>query len=232
MENLIVATYNILHGHDANFDFDVLAESIHAVSPHVVGLQEIDVGTRRSHGLDILEGLKKATGMPYACFAPTMDYDGGQYGIGILSMYPVKDIQMIPLQSGTQEPRCAWRGVISTPWGDVVCINTHLSLGKMENRIPQFQTLVNALPQDTPYYVVMGDFNTHDEREFEPLRSVGAEMVNSGERLCMTFRRPPIAIDHILYPLAHMSLIHSGMVDNPHSDHNLLYAVFQPISSN
>ena len=108
----------------------------------------------------------------------------------------------------------------------MVFVNTHLSYEATHLRAPQFDLLATWLPADKPY-VVMGDFNTEDQGEFSVLTDMGAVMVNTGDRLCKTFRQPPTAIDHILYHPQSMILVDSGMVDRPHSDHNLFYATFQ-----
>lgn len=222
---LMIATYNIRHGEDAGFDFDLLAESILQCGASVVGLQEIDVGTRRSHGLDVLSGLQKACGMPYAAFAPTMDFDGGQYGTGVMSMYPIKDWAVHSLPCGGQEPRGVSVCTLDTPWGALVWLNTHLSYETADLRAPQLAYIASLLPMDKPF-VITGDFNTSNQAEFAPLLQKGGAMVNAGERLCMTFRQPPDAIDHIIYTPAYLNLGSCGMVENNHSDHNLLYATF------
>ncbi len=226
MNNITFATYNIRHGYDVAYDFSKIAENIHQAGADVVGLQEIDMGTRRSKRIDTLTELQGTTGMPYAVFTPAMDFDGGAYGTAILSRYPINHYEVLPLPSGRDEPRAVGKCILQTPWGEMVFCNTHLTYHTPDLRVPQFEMLAALLPKDKPC-VVTGDFNTSNEGEFSPLTQQGMVMVNSGARRCQTFRHPPDAIDHILYHPNHMTLLASGMVDSPYSDHNLFYATFQ-----
>ncbi len=226
MNSITFATYNIRHGYDVSFDFSKLAETVARSGADVVGLQEIDVGTRRSLGMDTLAALQNATGMPYAAFTPTMSFDGGLYGTGIISKYPLSDIKDLPLPAPDGiEPRALCACTVSAPDGDIFFVNTHLSFGDASLRAPQFEALAALLPRDG-VFVVTGDFNTQDVFEFAPLLQVGAVTANGEERLCMTFRQPPKAIDHIFYPPQSLTLLTRGMVDSDHSDHNLFYATF------
>lgn len=229
MKPITFATYNVRHGYDAGYDFDLLAESILISGAEIVGLQEIDVGTSRSMGLDVLTSLAAASGMPYIAFAPTMSFDGGRYGTGIMSKYPLSDIRNIhlPTPDGI-EPRALCTCTVSTPDGEIFFVNTHLSFGSADLRAPQFKTLASVLPREG-VYVVTGDFNTEDHAEFVPVLQAGAVTANTANReegLCMTFRHPPAAIDHIFYPPDRLTLLSSGMVDSNHSDHNLFHATF------
>ena len=227
MKPITFATYNIRHGVDADFDFRRLAESVISCGAEVVGVQEIDLGTHRSRGLDILCGLAAAAEMPYTAFAPSMTFDGGEYGIGIMSKYPLSDIEIwkLPTPDGI-EPRVAASVTVTTPEREISFINTHLSYGCATHRAPQFKALAARLPGELPY-VVTGDFNTEDTAEFAPLLQAGGVTANreNGEGgLCKTFRQPPAAIDHIFYPSGRLTLLAGGMVDSNHSDHNLFYA--------
>jgi endonuclease/exonuclease/phosphatase family metal-dependent hydrolase len=48
----------------------------------VVGLQEVDIGTKRCGGRDILKELSEAAGYRYYAFFKTIDFGGGDYGMG------------------------------------------------------------------------------------------------------------------------------------------------------
>lgn len=54
-------------------------------SPDVIALQELDSMTQRSNALDVLHELSLKAQM-YPVYAPSIDFQGGKYGIGILSM--------------------------------------------------------------------------------------------------------------------------------------------------
>ena len=79
------------------------------------------------------------------------------------------------------------------------------------------------LPHDAPW-VLTGDFNTAD---FDELRVLGdVSLVNDFDRVHKTFRDSGSPIDNIVYT-APWRVLDSGIVDNDHSDHNLLYAIME-----
>jgi len=90
---LRVMTYNI-HvgvGMDQKLDLERIADVINHERPDLVGLQEVDRGVRRTQGVDEIGELSKLTRMNYA-FAHNLDYQGGEYGVAVLSRFPIKNI--------------------------------------------------------------------------------------------------------------------------------------------
>ena len=83
------ASYNILHGKCADKDMSGIAKNITENEIDIVGIQEIDRGTLRSEGRDVLKALSEATGYKHYIFFKTISFDGGDYGIGVLSRYPI-----------------------------------------------------------------------------------------------------------------------------------------------
>ena len=71
-------------GTDDVTDFRRTAAVINKVCPDVVAVQEIDSVTGRSGGKDVLREIAGLTLMHHM-YAPAIDYDGGKYGIGMLS---------------------------------------------------------------------------------------------------------------------------------------------------
>ncbi len=230
---ITVATYNICHGVHAAFDWQYLTSSIRAVQADVVGLQEVDMHTRRSHGCDSLSALAAASGLSHALFVPTMDYDGGRYGTAILSRYPMDASEIIPLptQPGL-EPRAAGAvritlpGTSASPGGRPLWfVNTHLAYRSAEARQDQLTALADRLgtllPPDTPT-VVTADFNT--EEPLHPLEGACFASINRDRRY-LSFRERPIAIDDILHT-PHLTPVAHGMIESDASDHNLLWCRF------
>src|SRR5712671_368208 len=89
-ETLRVMTYNI-HvgvGMDKKLDLPRVAAVINAQHPELVGLQEVDRGVTRTQRIDEIAELAKLTRMDYA-FAFNLHYQGGQYGVAILSRFPI-----------------------------------------------------------------------------------------------------------------------------------------------
>src|SRR5688572_31306281 len=86
-----VMTYNI-HvgiGMDKKLDLQRIADVINKEKPDLVGLQEVDRGVQRTQRIDEIVELSKLTRMEYA-FAFNLPYQGGQYGVAILSRFPIR----------------------------------------------------------------------------------------------------------------------------------------------
>jgi len=90
-QKLRVMTYNI-HvgvGMDKKLDLARIAGVINSEHPDLVGLQEVDRGVTRTQRIDEIAELAKLTRMDYA-FAFNLHYQGGQYGVAILSRFPIR----------------------------------------------------------------------------------------------------------------------------------------------
>ena len=230
MKELTIATYNILHGQDADLDWSRLAAVIAQSGADMVGLQEVDMGTNRIGGADSMAGLIAATGLPHALFIPAMDFDGGQYGTAILSRYPIATTEVHPLPSAHYEPRAFGCVTVSLEDGTpFVLVNTHLSYESRHQQDVQMAHLAEWIMHHIPRgraAVVTGDFNTEDHQTFAPMEAVGLTPINRPDRCFKTFRPDPIAIDNILYPPDTMTPVDCGMIDADTSDHNLLWCRF------
>src|SRR5437899_10129461 len=85
-----VMTYNI-HvgvGMDKKLDLTRIAGVINSQHPDLVGLQEVDRGVERTQRIDEIAEIARMTKMDYA-FAFNLKYQGGQYGVAILSKFPI-----------------------------------------------------------------------------------------------------------------------------------------------
>lgn len=132
---LRVLVYNIHAGKDAGGvdNLERVAALVRDARADLVMLQEVDSVTRRSGGVDQLALLARATGL-HAAFGSTLAYQGGQYGIALLSRYPIRSHRVFPLPNdppqpragGSREPRGALHAVVTLPDGDLHVINTHI----------------------------------------------------------------------------------------------------------
>ena len=102
---LRIMSYNIRNGRgmDDVADFRRTAAVINKVCPDVVAVQEIDSVTGRSGGKDVLREIAGLTLMHHM-YAPAIDYDGGKYGIGMLSKEKPLGYRYLPLP-GREEAR-------------------------------------------------------------------------------------------------------------------------------
>ncbi|MDF1838437.1 MAG: endonuclease/exonuclease/phosphatase family protein [Planctomycetota bacterium] len=158
---LELMSYNIRHGvgMDGVLDLDRIAEVIRREKPDLVALQEIDRNCIRSGNRDIAQELGDACGMQ-AYFAKFMDYQGGEYGLAVLSRLPVVEVTSHRLPDGA-EPRVALEvevqvdGLPSTM--SFVCIHNDWTDDGIRQR--QVNSLLGALRDDTHPIVLAGDFN-------------------------------------------------------------------------
>lgn len=216
---LRIASYNIRHGHDVGSDMSLLASDICSVKADVVGLQEVDIGTARVHGRNTLAELAKAAGFAHYRFCRAIDYMGGQYGTAILSRYPICSFEVISLPcEGAREARSVGHAVIDADGMRVDFFNTHLSVESTAARLPQFDALA-ALTKHHPGWILTGDFNTANLDCFSVFRN--ASMANPGRYA--TFPESGEGIDNVVCN-APWNVTDTGILQNHHSDHVLLWA--------
>ena len=104
IEKVKILSYNIRNarGTDDVTDYDRVAGVINRVAPNCVAVQELDSATMRSNGEIVLDEIARRTKM-YAVFNASIEYDGGKYGIGILTKEkPIKK-EAIPLPGREEE---------------------------------------------------------------------------------------------------------------------------------
>lgn len=215
---LRVGSYNIKAGSLVGYDMSKLAAEIASHRLEIVGLQEVDSGTARSGGIDTMKLLAGAAGFEHYRFTRAIDYRGGQYGTGILSRYPVVAFEVIPLHSGSAEGRSVGHAVIEANQVKIDFFNTHLSFESAELRTVQFSQL-SGLIKKCGTYILTGDFNTAECREFSVIEN--SVLVN--RNTCPTFPSSCRGIDNIVLS-DNWSVATFGMGAPGNSDHNLLWA--------
>jgi endonuclease/exonuclease/phosphatase family metal-dependent hydrolase len=96
---LRIGTWNIRAAQSA--PVDMLAAEIRAMQVDVIGLQEVDVRTRRGGFVDEPTELASALGLQYV-FAASIKWDEGHYGLAVLSRWPLVKVERHRL-TGTPE---------------------------------------------------------------------------------------------------------------------------------
>jgi len=158
--SLRFVSYNIKHGqgNDGRVDLGRTAKALKDLDPDLVGLQEVDAGARRSGDVDQAAELGKRLGMHHA-FAAFMDFQGGQYGLAVLSKHPINRVESIRLPTGN-EPRVALAAEIDIDGKRLMLVNLHFDwVGDDNFRFAQAQTLRKRLAEFDLPTVVLGDFN-------------------------------------------------------------------------
>lgn len=217
---LVVASYNILHGKLSGYDMEKLTESIRICGADIVGIQEADVGATRSGGIDIPALMGEALGFS-SRFARAIPLQGGAYGTAILSRFPILDFTVVPLSSGDLEARSIGRAVIDVRGERIHFWNTHVSYENTKQREIQLSEIAGMMKAEKNV-ILTGDFNTDHFDELEKMGEV--RPVNCRENYMGSFRETARAIDNIVLT-GKWKVEKSGMIENDHSDHNLIYAV-------
>ena len=235
---LKVMAYNIHHCNPPSkpdvINVDAIANVILAELPDLVALQEVDVHTGRSgQHLHQANVLARLTGMHYY-FKKAIDHDGGEYGVAVLSRFPIEDTLgfALPMAPGIGgEPRAVAAVKVRLPNGPLVTFaSTHLDLNEA-HRVLQAEKITDELATDNSMVIIAGDFNA----------AAGSPSINvmdqSFRRTCVgsdcpgtiPVSNPNRVIDYIFYrPLADVKVIeHRVIAETYASDHRPVVAVLQ-----
>lgn len=160
-KTLRVMSYNI-HvgvGMDKKLDLERIAAVINREKPDLVGLQEVDRGVRRTEGKDEIAELAKLTRMDFS-FAHNLDYQGGQYGVAILSSSLIQqaDHQMYE-NKREAERRGILRVEIEFDRKKLNFATTHLDYQFEDGRLFETEQLLQLLDNISGPLIVAGDFN-------------------------------------------------------------------------
>ena len=160
-KKLRVMTYNI-HvgvGMDKKLDLQRIADVINRERPDLVGLQEVDRGVKRTEGKDEIAELAALTHMEYA-FAPNLDYQGGKYGVAILSRFPIRNTVHRMFENKREAER---RGMllveVELDHQLLTFVTTHLDYQFEDGRLFETEQLLKFLADVKGPLVVVADLN-------------------------------------------------------------------------
>ena len=158
---LKLMSYNIknANGMDDVCNFQRIANVINNASPDVVAIQEVDSMTNRSGQKYVLGEIAERTQM-HGYFAPAIDYDGGKYGIGLLTKQLPLRLQTLPLP-GREEART----LILAEFADYIYCCTHMSLTE-EDRMKSLELVKAFTSSSTKPLFLAGDMNAEPESGF------------------------------------------------------------------
>jgi endonuclease/exonuclease/phosphatase family metal-dependent hydrolase len=183
---LRIMCYNIRHGRgmDDVVDLERTANVIREWKPDLVALQEMDKNTERTNKTDQTKLLAEMLKMHYV-FGKAIDYQGGDYGLAILSRFPILEHQMILLPPEVQrEQRGLLVVTIAVPnAGDADANNvdtkgradangrvirfasTHLSVASPEERRVQIEKIDALMMEGSEPTIIAGDFNARPSND-------------------------------------------------------------------
>jgi len=116
-------------GMDKKLDLPRIAAVINGQRADLVGLQEVDRGVERTGRIDEIAELANLTHMDYA-FAFNLKYQGGQYGVAILSRYPIRSTDhRLYLNTREAERRGFIRAEVNIDGRDIIIVEDVVDTG-------------------------------------------------------------------------------------------------------
>ncbi|OCL25487.1 hypothetical protein U472_14165 [Orenia metallireducens] len=224
-----VATYNIHHGvnQDDKYNLQAIAATLKNLNADIITLQEVDQkwGIRSNYD-EQLDILAKELNM-YSTFAPALAKGIGGYGLGVLSRFPITNIEVKYL-SGNLEQRILLAVDIEINDITLNIYNTHLGLST-EDRQSQIKDIlgyINIKEKDN-LSLLMGDFNVNkDSTELKAIKQIFFEVEElANKNIGETLINENLKIDNI-YLLTKMPIKNLGILPSDASDH---YPVFADI---
>ncbi|MBA3672490.1 MAG: endonuclease/exonuclease/phosphatase family protein, partial [Gemmatimonadaceae bacterium] len=174
--SLQVMVYNIHAGKDAKGVDNLarVAALVREAGADLVLLQEVDRNTTRSGKVDQPAELAKMTGYSVA-LGKSLDFQGGDYGIALLSRSPIGAWERVHLpveppqerSGGSHEARVALVATVATSAGPVTIVNTHLDASREDTyrrqEVRRIVALVDSLRARGTPVIIGGDFNSTPE---------------------------------------------------------------------
>lgn len=233
-----VLTFNIYHGetyykNDKDSDdcnINIIAHIIDSLQPDLVALQEVDFKTNRANGKDLVTELGFKTKMS-PLFGKAMKYDGGEYGVGILSRHSFVKTEKHSLVYGKdKEPRSALSVIIELPCGNPIrFIGTHLDHTSKDIRLQQVRQLNEFFASDNIPSILAGDLNA--EPNSETMQTLFKKWNPSSplNKPTIPSINPKAKIDYILFrPANTWKVIESKVIDEKKaSDHNPVFSIIE-----
>ncbi|GAB2551348.1 endonuclease/exonuclease/phosphatase family protein [Spirosoma aerophilum] len=228
VKRLKVMTYNIHHCNPpsagSKIDVEAIGRVITAEKPDFVALQEVDVNTERSgKGVNQAKELARLTGM-YFFFSKAIDHQGGDYGVAVLSRFPILDSTrfILPIDPaiGGETRTVAAVTVEPTKGKRIIFASTHLDL-KEPNRLTQAELLIKHFGGTALPVILGGDFNA--QADSKVIQLFDQTFVRSCQPCAPTIpvKNPNRAIDFVMYKQdGSLKSVSTNVIDEQYaSDH-------------
>lgn len=234
-----VLVYNIHAGLDTarQNNLERVAELVRTTGADLVLLQEVDRNTQRSGPTDQPAVLARLTGYSMA-FGRAISFQGGDYGVALLSRWAIQRDTLIPLTVTAPPGRTAegreQRGVlvatIRAPGGPIAVLNTHLDAsGEDVWRVQEIAGVLQAattLRRRGVPLLIGGDLNALPESPIhQELRAAGFRDAwpecGTGDGFTFPATTPSRRIDY-LYLTGEASCVSAEVIPSGASDHRPL----------
>lgn len=220
---LTVASFN-MHSQTDEKKCRSIADALKESGADLVGLQEVRrLKELPEEKVDSLAFIAGRAGYPYYAFCRTLGNDEYDYGIAVMSRYPIIDSDTVKLDLFSPEESRRLQYVrVWTGEAAVVLFNTHLSQKTMYRKSVNLASFVYETRSfGFRDYIVTGDFNCSPVRihVYDPdirYANMSASTYGGGTQ--------PKIIDNVLYT-AGFRCPEAGITDMPRlSDHKLVVA--------
>jgi endonuclease/exonuclease/phosphatase family metal-dependent hydrolase len=206
-----VMTYNVHSciGLDGKARPERILQVIRSAGADVIALQEVDSNRPRSRHADQARFLAERLEMSHHYYA-VFEECGEQYGLAIISRWPLEHVQSSHLTAANARKRCEARGAmwvqVDAPWAPLQIINTHFGLRREERR-RQAAELVSerwlGRLRGDEHVALCGDLNSGgNSAELRilaaTLRDVQTELAGHRPRATFPSPLPVRRLDHIL----------------------------------
>jgi endonuclease/exonuclease/phosphatase family metal-dependent hydrolase len=183
----------------------------------IIGLQEVDAGSQRSHYENQTERLASQAGFPFWHVQVNRDLGRvAQHGLGLISRYPPFSVTEHKLP-GRLPGRGALIARFGTPAQTLAVVITHLSLGARD-RAQQFAAICDMIANEN-HLIVMGDTNCSAAALLaDPDLSASGLQIYRQPLPTYPSWRPRRGIDHIMAS-NNLTMQHADVVDAVLSDH-------------
>ena len=189
---LKLMSYNIRNtkGMDNVRNVQRIANVINNEAPDVVAVQELDSMTTRSNQTYVLAEVAERTQM-HANYAPAISFQGGKYGIGILSKEQPLSIRTFPLP-GREEKRM----LMIAEFKNYFFACTHLSLTE-EDRLASLDIIKNNASTSNKPFFLAGDLNDTPDSKFIKSLQQDFQILTNTKKPTYPAPEPKETIDYI-----------------------------------
>ena len=190
-----VMSYNVKNGigMDKVKDISRCAEVIRKAKPDVVAIQEVDSMTRRNKKY-VLGELAEKSGGYHAYFGQAITYQGGKYGVGVLSKKPALSVKTYPLPNEKEA-----RVLLVVEYEKYYMLCTHLSgVPRKLGRGIQVDIIRDVVAKlDKPAFIA-GDTNARPASAPMKAFKEFATVLTDESKMTAPSHKPSKCIDYIM----------------------------------
>ncbi len=207
-DTLRIMTYNIHHCNPPSkeaagtIELNTTASVISKENPDIIALQEVDVNTKRSGFTDQAQLLAQKLGMT-AYFGKAINYDGGGYGVAILSKFALSNSVTYPLPetaNPSSEDRVLAVSSINFRNGRSIYFgSTHLDVTNAGNRDLQAAEINRIAGLQSAPFIVAGDMNADPQSNAIQILEQKFIRTCSSCDFTIPVNNPTKTIDHIAF---------------------------------